>query len=264
MTRKIPNGKLTFFIWQRKDMHELKVNKLPDTSLELILKRHQEGVKLQKPNSKLKTQDSYSLGEIFQLPFNVYFDRYDHVAVNMNELSVKTCGYESAQEIIGHSPFDFFSKETVMRGARNQVEVMQTGKVKVLQDTLVRHDDVPYSYVSISFPWYSEENKIMGVFGCSFSQHAVAEGLINLYELGLLSKPKTPRVLSHSKFFSNRELQCIELIMQGKSTKEIAKILELSCRTVEHYIANIKDKLNVKTKAELMVKVNEWLASDRA
>ncbi len=239
-------------------------SKLPDTSSDLILDRCHEGVKLKKPHPRSKMQSTHSLDKIFQLPCNIYFDSYDHIAVNMNELSVKTCGYISAQDIIGRSGLEFFTKETALRGARNQIEVMKTGKMNIIQDTLIRHDDVPYSYVSISFPWYSEENKILGVFGCSFSQQAIAEGFMNLYELGLLSKPKKPPVLSISfnKHFSRREIQCIELIMQGKSPKEIAKFLDLSYRTIEHYIANIKDKFNVKTKAELMVKVNEWLASD--
>jgi DNA-binding CsgD family transcriptional regulator len=240
-------------------------NKLPDTSLELILKRHYDGVKLQKPERFSPMQTTHSLDQIFKLPCNVYFDHYDFVAVNMNELSVKTCGYESAQDIIGRSGLEFFTKETAMRGMCNQLEVMETGKMKILQDTLIRRDDTPYSYISISFPWYSEENHIIGVFGCSFPQHTVAESLIHLYELGLLSKPKKPRTLSASfcKFFSTRETQCIELLLQGKSPKEIGKMLNLSYRTIEHYIANIKDKLEVRTKAELIAKVNEWLASDQ-
>jgi len=240
-------------------------SKLPDTSLELILQRHREGVILKKPDSLSKMQTTHSIYQLFKLPCNVYFDRYDHVAVNMNELSVKTCGCDSAQDIIGHSGLDFFTNETTIIGARNQVEVMKTEKVKIIQDTLMRHDEASYSYVCISYPWYSEDNKIIGVFGCSFPQHAIADSLTQLYQLGLLSKPKNNRIgnSSFDQHFTARETQCIEYTMQGKSTKEIAKILCLSHRTVEHYIENIKAKMNVKTKAELMAKVNEWLTSEQ-
>ncbi len=243
--------------------------KLPDTSLELILERHHEGVKLNKPNSFEHEESLYSLDNIFKLPCNVYFDNYDHVAVNMNELSVKTCGYESAKEIIGRSGLEFFTDETAKRGAKNQIEVMQSGKVKIIQDTLLRHDEMSYSYVSISFPWYSQDDKIIGVFGCSFAQSAMAESLTQLYELGLLSKPINNHKLHLRELkviqqnFSIRQIECIELIMQGKSSKEMAKILFLSPRTIEHYIATIKDKVNVKTKSELMVKVNEWLSAQK-
>ncbi len=239
-------------------------SKLPDTSLELILARHREGVILNKPNTLSKMQYTHSLDQIFKLPCNVYFDRYDHVAVDMNELSVKTCGYDSSQDIIGRSGLEFFTKETAIVGAHNQVEVMKSEKVKIIQDTLIRHDEASYSYVSISYPWYSKDDKVIGVFGCSFALHSIAESLEQLYQLGLLSKPKKDRAVysSLSQYFSARELQCIEFIMQGKSIKEIAKVLSLSPRTVEHYIENIKNKANVRTKAELMAKVNEWLTSD--
>jgi DNA-binding CsgD family transcriptional regulator len=233
---------------------------LPDTSLELVIQRHHEGVKLIRPDANPQEHQFYPLDSIFKLPFNVYFDRHDHIAVNMNEYSAKACGYESTRDIIGRTWFEFFTKETVVRGICNEIEVMESEKLKILQDTLVRHDDVPYSYINISYPWYSEDDKIIGVFGCSFPQSAVAESLTQLYEFGLLSKPNKKCDISPTlcEKFTKREIQCIEYIMQGKSTKAIANALHLSARTIEHYISSIKSKMNVRTKVELMVKISKW------
>jgi DNA-binding CsgD family transcriptional regulator len=48
-----------------------------------------------------------------------------------------------------------------------------------------------------------------------------------------------------------RELQCLENLVKNKTAKESAKILNLSHRTVEAYINNLKQKLGVTYKKEL-------------
>lgn len=49
-----------------------------------------------------------------------------------------------------------------------------------------------------------------------------------------------------------RELQVLELLKQGKSTKEIATALGLSVRTVDSHRATLKQKLALRTGAELI------------
>ncbi len=55
---------------------------------------------------------------------------------------------------------------------------------------------------------------------------------------------------------SNRELQCFRLYCQGKSANKIGENLGISRRTVETHFANLKRKLNVKTKSELIEYLN--------
>lgn len=52
--------------------------------------------------------------------------------------------------------------------------------------------------------------------------------------------------------FSQRQLQCLQLYIQGKTAKEIAKSINLSYRTVENYLQHIKLKLRVHNKAQLI------------
>ncbi|MBL4647663.1 MAG: PAS domain-containing protein [Gammaproteobacteria bacterium] len=52
---------------------------------------------------------------------------------------------------------------------------------------------------------------------------------------------------------STRELECLFLQLRGKTAKQIAQILQLSKRTIEYYIDNIKSKLGCQNKAELLV-----------
>jgi len=51
---------------------------------------------------------------------------------------------------------------------------------------------------------------------------------------------------------TGRELQVLELLKTGKTTKEIAAALVLSARTVDIHRANIKKKLGLRTGAELI------------
>lgn len=50
---------------------------------------------------------------------------------------------------------------------------------------------------------------------------------------------------------SKREKECIALILLGLTSAEIGDYLDLSIRTVEHYIDNIKDKLNCSKKGQI-------------
>jgi DNA-binding NarL/FixJ family response regulator len=63
------------------------------------------------------------------------------------------------------------------------------------------------------------------------------------------SRPPAPNALSG---LSNRELQIYQLVGQGVATKEIARRLFLSVKTVESHRANIKQKLGVGTAAALV------------
>jgi DNA-binding CsgD family transcriptional regulator len=51
---------------------------------------------------------------------------------------------------------------------------------------------------------------------------------------------------------SSRERQCLKLLIDEKSAKEIAVLLGLSRRTIEFYFENIKDKLSCWSKQELL------------
>lgn len=50
---------------------------------------------------------------------------------------------------------------------------------------------------------------------------------------------------------SEREKQCIKLLLEGRTAKESAGILKLSHRTVEFYFENIKNKLSCSSKQEI-------------
>lgn len=53
-------------------------------------------------------------------------------------------------------------------------------------------------------------------------------------------------------YFTAREAQCMWMLLQGKTMKNIALELCLSPRTIEYYLKNLKSKVGCRTKYELI------------
>lgn len=51
---------------------------------------------------------------------------------------------------------------------------------------------------------------------------------------------------------TTREREVLKLIAEGKSNKEVANLLFISVRTVQHHRANIRKKLNIRKTADLV------------
>jgi DNA-binding NarL/FixJ family response regulator len=85
-----------------------------------------------------------------------------------------------------------------------------------------------------------------------------------------LSEKMTSRLLDELMFnqntrietpiesLTNRELEVFHLIGEGNRTRDIAKKLNLSVKTIDTYRLRIKTKLNVKNSTELVKLAIEW------
>lgn len=62
---------------------------------------------------------------------------------------------------------------------------------------------------------------------------------------------------------TDRELEVFEMIGQGLSTKQIARKLGLSHKTIETHREKIKTKLNLKNSAELSRHATQWVLENR-
>ena len=60
---------------------------------------------------------------------------------------------------------------------------------------------------------------------------------------------------------TDREFEVFRLIGQGASTREVAKKLRLSVKTVEVHRLNIKAKLKLSTASELVHYAVRWMQS---
>ncbi|GMA60543.1 helix-turn-helix domain-containing protein [Alicyclobacillus fastidiosus] len=67
-----------------------------------------------------------------------------------------------------------------------------------------------------------------------------------------MSSGKDARVKS---LLTNREREVFELLVQDKTTKEIAAQLFVSEKTVRNHISNVMKKLNVKGRSQAVVEL---------
>ncbi len=59
----------------------------------------------------------------------------------------------------------------------------------------------------------------------------------------------------HQKILTAREKTVFELLITGKTTKEIATVLKISEKTVRNHISNVMQKLGVKGRSSAVVEL---------
>ena len=59
----------------------------------------------------------------------------------------------------------------------------------------------------------------------------------------------------HQKILTAREKTVFELLITGKTTKEIATILKIREKTVRNHISNVMQKLGVKGRSSAVVEL---------
>ncbi|MEK4875579.1 MULTISPECIES: helix-turn-helix domain-containing protein [Bacillus] len=63
------------------------------------------------------------------------------------------------------------------------------------------------------------------------------------------------REFSHKPLLTKREKEVFELLVQDKTTKEIAKELFISEKTVRNHISNAMQKLGVRGRSQAVVEL---------
>ncbi len=71
---------------------------------------------------------------------------------------------------------------------------------------------------------------------------------------GINSKERSPYQL-----LSDRELDVFRMIGQGITTREIARRMHISSKTVDTYKARIREKLNITNSSELLQQAVQWV-----
>lgn len=93
--------------------------------------------------------------------------------------------------------------------------------------------------------------------GDIYVSHRVADQVLQQLVNG-----KTTGTESPIDRLSDRELEVIQLIGKGLSTREIASSLNLSVKTIESHRAHIKEKLNLRNATELVQFSVQWVEQE--
>ena len=79
-----------------------------------------------------------------------------------------------------------------------------------------------------------------------------------------MTRKRTDPELSGVATLADRELEVFQLLGCGQSTKDIAQTLHLGESTVETYRARIKEKLQLRSSAELYLRAGQWVREQGA
>lgn len=145
----------------------------------------------------------------------------------------KASGFLSVNEIITKDDHAFCWNDYADELRANDRELFESKQPSTFRERTLRCDNNHMDLISQKCPLF-DNNKLIGLIGFSIA----------------IPVSKTIRLLS------KREYSSVLLMSEGYSDKEIARKLEISPRTVETHINNAKNKLNLASRAELIVEIS--------
>lgn len=248
--------------------------KLLDTNAELQIYCYKKGIKLVKPESDpfqvSGTPTGFNVKDILNLPCNVFFLNCRSEHQNLNESEAEHLGALDAREVLGKSVLDFIHAQYAKCLLENDQDILLNQHLKILSEECVRLvDDAFWQALSIKMPWYNEEGNLIGTLGLGIveRQHSLPATLEKITKFGLLHEPliekKMPSIkienLYNNIHLTIREKEVLNYLIRGKTAKDTASMLNLSTRTVEHYLESLKNKFDVSSKAALIEKIIDYL-----
>lgn len=185
------------------------------------------------------------------------------VYLDVNDIFLRIAGVNSHQDVLGGTDLDLVWHQQANIMMQNDKDVILQNCTKtVLEPSQLQSGEV-YLFLSYKTPLQSHTGKTIGIFGISFLIGKADDLLTAFNQLNTIGKDSqtqnlikiySPRLLVRKYKLSTRQRQCLDQLVRGKSMKEIANALQLSPKTVEHYLEATKIKLNCSTRSQLIEK----------
>lgn len=187
-----------------------------------------------------------------------------------NEEYGKIIGVRNHEDITGMTDYDMPCDTVKCAGMFREQDktVISTGKRMRILDIHPFSGQVWKAYIFTKTPLLNEEKRIVGtVFhGMDITDASMLEMGTVLTRLAVESVPndllggQTSYLIGNN--FKNiklteRQSECLFYLLRGKTAKQMAKILNISHRTIEEYLEQLKCKFNVVTKYDLINKAIE-------
>ncbi len=202
----------------------------------------QSALLLQSSGSQLFENMQVLCEVLKHLPINFFFvDRAGYI---------RQCNSEAIQHfnisdgvIVGKHCLDL----NIERPWGNSKQVMEQGQTMIFDEQTVNGENIIYKFISVKCPVYDNNKKVIGVSG------------IGLNTSFILPESRHTNI---DNSITTKQSECLQYLIQGKTAKEIAKILQISPRTIEHRIEALKIKFSCNKISELVYKVthNKTLA----
>ena len=196
----------------------------------------------------------------------------DHLAILIRrELGLEVCGEtdntrEAISLIESQSP-DLVILDMTLRGSSG-LELIKDIKSRGLRTqvlVLSMHDENLYAERALragamGYVCKSETStEVIRAIRSVLAGRVHVSASMNAKLLARMASGGRKAVLGGLERLADREIEVFHLLGRGLSTREIAARLSLGESTVETYRARIKDKLNLRSAAELYLRAGEWV-----
>lgn len=195
----------------------------------------------------------------------------EHLSQLINrELGMSVCGeadnIRDAMQLVQDTLPDIAIVDITLRGSSG-LELIKDIKahgqsVNVL--VLSMHDEELYAERALraGAKGYITKNEasaeVVKAIHCVMKGEVYASKRMTTKLLGRIAN-KRPQELLGMETLADRELEVFQMLGRGKSTRDIALALNLGESTVETYRARIKEKLQLRSAAELYLRAGQWV-----
>lgn len=205
-------------------------------------------------NAKGPDQIHTLVPKIFdELPVNFYWKDKTGVVLGCNNYQAKTLGCNVASEVIGHNNLDFFDKPSAKTLKENDRQIMLLGEHRVfLENAHTCLNNTHWVTISCKTPLRSFTKKILGIMGITLIIDVTTQdkSLLEFFKRYNVEQPNC--ITTNNQQLTSRQLNCLYYLAKGMTSKQIASVMQLSQRTIEHHLENIKAKLNCNSKSALI------------
>lgn len=197
---------------------------------------------------------------------NVYLKDLAGKYLAGNECQIARCGVSTYSKLIGLTDHDLSWRDFADTLISHDQQVINNRQATIFIEPVKKNevddskqDDIE-RYLSYKSPLLDHSGKVIGVFGLSYlldgtlcsdsiiDELALIVGKHDIdYVKKLISKQQSPTFN-----LTTRQLDCLRLLAQGMTMKQIGMTLNLSSRTVEHYLEAVKSKLKCGSRTELI------------
>lgn len=235
-----------------------------DLSNELRIHKFKQGLKLTRPDRLSNINDlcfDMQLSDFLQQPLSIWFCDVNCAVITANELCANFCGMDSSITLRGKTAHDFLRSDRAKMAIKHDIEVMKSEKLGVINFEFIRQDDFYLQSLNFKWPLYDESEQLIGSVGIGLDMNDsnLTESMQKLMNHNW-AHMKNDFMQTNKINLSKREVECLKLSIKGRSAKQVGLILNISQRTVEEYLNNIKIKLKVTSKTELVGRAVELLS----
>lgn len=187
------------------------------------------------------------------------------------DLGMQICGeadnIRDAMRLIQQTQPDIAIVDITLKGSSG-LELLKDLKAQGIElNVLVlsMHDEELYAERSLraGAKGYITKNEasteVLAAIRCVMSGEIYASRKMTARLLERMTQKRTNSGLVGVETLADRELEVFQSLGRGKSTKEIAQSLNLGESTVETYRSRIKEKLQLRSAAELYLRAGQWV-----